>query len=66
VTWQVYPKRLNELMFDEDPVKAARVQEATRGMSKIERASSNWRIGAGRAELSVTDVGSDVLDSSSG
>jgi predicted 3-demethylubiquinone-9 3-methyltransferase (glyoxalase superfamily) len=36
VSWQVIPRRLGELLDDDDPEKASRVMEAMLGMGKID------------------------------
>jgi predicted 3-demethylubiquinone-9 3-methyltransferase (glyoxalase superfamily) len=36
LSWQVVPRRLTELLGDPDPVKAGRVMQAMRGMTKID------------------------------
>ncbi len=39
VSWQVFPKRLIELLSDSDPAKAARANQAMMGMRKIDLAA---------------------------
>jgi predicted 3-demethylubiquinone-9 3-methyltransferase (glyoxalase superfamily) len=36
LSWQLTPKRLNELMADSDPAKASRVMKAMLGMQKLD------------------------------